>query len=85
VAGAQGANAEVEDIIAAKGQFVASSSISANATSVSKVYDVDRRAGDIIQDIARLGNSAGHRWIARMMNDRRFIFAAAARASREST
>jgi hypothetical protein len=78
VAGSQGASAEVTDIITAKGQFVASSTVGANATLVSKVYDVDRRAGDIIQDIARLGNSGNRRFVVRMMNNRRLSFIEAA-------
>lgn len=78
VAGSQGASAQVATIIAAKGQFVASSSIQANATSVSKVYDVDRRAGDIVQDTARLGDASYVRFLARMMNNRQFIFCSAA-------
>jgi hypothetical protein len=77
----QGASAQVTDIIAAKGQFVASTDIRANATPVSEVYDVDRRAGDIVQDIARLGDAAPKRYLARMTNDRKFQYIPAAAAS----
>jgi hypothetical protein len=77
----QGASAEVTTIIAAKGQFVASTEIRSNATPVSEVYDVDRRTGDIIQDIARLGDANPKRWLARMTNNRVFQFVPAAAAS----
>lgn len=81
----QGAAGQISDIITAKGQFVASSSYGANATPVSEVYDVDRRTGDVIQDIARLGDSSYRRWLARMGNNRIFYFQSAARASRSGT
>jgi hypothetical protein len=77
----QGASAEVTTIVAAKGQFVASTEIRSNATPVSEVYDVDRRTGDIIQDIARLGDANPKRWLARMTNNRVFQFVPAAAAS----
>lgn len=72
----QGASAQISNILADSdvAQFVASTSIDSNSTLVSRVYDADRRGGDIIRDIARLGDSNNNRWIAYMTNDRKFIF-----------
>lgn len=55
-------------------QFVFATELVTNATSVSKEYDADRRGGDIIRDLARLGNSAGNRWIAYMKENRTLVF-----------
>jgi hypothetical protein len=72
--GSQAASSEVTDIITAKGQYVASSNIIGNGTSVSKVYNIARKAGDIIQDIARLGDPSGNRWLPYMLKDRTFYY-----------
>ena len=76
----QGASAQVTTILADTdvGQFVLSTQIETNATSVSKEYDADRRGGDIIKDIARLGDDQGNRWIAYMDDDRKIVFKEAA-------
>jgi hypothetical protein len=47
-------------------QFVARKTIGPNATSVTKVYDADRRAFDILESNARLGDSSNNRWIIYM-------------------
>jgi len=60
------------------GQFVQFTDMGANATSVSKEYDADRRGGDIIRDIARLGDSEGNRWIVYMDKDRTLKYERAA-------
>jgi len=76
--GNQGVSAEVGDIITGVGQFVASTSIESNATLVTKVFDQDRFAGDILRDLARLGDGSYRRYITYMTNDRVFVFASAA-------
>ena len=82
---AQGASAQVTDIINGTstdvigvGQFVSNQTIKTNAVSVGKEYDADRRGGDIIKDIARLGDQNNNRWLAQMRKDREFVFAPAA-------
>jgi hypothetical protein len=82
---AQGASAQVTDIINGPstdvigvGQFVFSQTIETNAVSIGKEYDADRRGGDIIKDIARLGDQNDNRWLAYMVADRKFIFSPAA-------
>jgi hypothetical protein len=72
----QGASAEVTDILADTNvaQFIADQTIRTNATSVSKEYDADRRGGDILKDIARLGDQNNNRWIVYMTDDREVIF-----------
>jgi hypothetical protein len=73
-AGSQSASLEINDIITAKGQFIASTQLSANGTSVSKVYDSDRGAGSIVADIARLGDWEGNRWLVRMGVGRKLYY-----------
>lgn len=72
----QGASAQVIDIVSDTdvGQFVQFLEVQTNATSVSKEYDADRRGGDIVRDIARLGDASNNRWIAYMDMDRTFKF-----------
>jgi hypothetical protein len=77
--GSQYASLEVADIVTAKGQYISSSSILGNATSVTKVYDSDRKAGDILMDIARLGDANNNRWLVRVMQNRILTYAPAAR------
>ena len=64
--GNQGSSAEAADVVTAAGQFVARQTIKPNATSVTKVYDADRRAFDILESNARLGDSSNNRWIVYM-------------------
>jgi len=72
----QGATAQVSTIIADTNvtQFVSAAEYESNATSVSKEYDADRRGGDIIRDIGRLGDRDNNRWIAKMTAGRKFVF-----------
>jgi len=77
-AGTQGASSEVNDILTAVGQFVASRSISPNSTTVTKEYDADRWAAQIIFDIAELGDASLRRWVAYMKRQREFVFSEAA-------
>jgi hypothetical protein len=72
--GNQSASIEISDIITAKGQFIASALISANGTSVTKVFDSDRSAGGIVADIARLGDWEGYRWLVRMIPGRILVY-----------
>ncbi len=70
----QGASTQVTDIVSDTdvGQFVLSTQIETNATSVSREYDADRRGGDIVRDIARLGDSSDNRWVVYMDDGRVF-------------
>lgn len=54
--------------------FVASSKIEGNASVVTKEYDADRKAGDILQSIADLGNSQFRIFIVGMEEDRNFYY-----------
>jgi len=80
VAGSQGASAQVQDVLDAKAQFVASYNIAGNSTPVSTEYQTDRRSGGIIKDIARLGDSSYQRWITYWTFGRRFNYEEAAPA-----
>jgi len=75
--GNQGVSAQVGDIIAAVGPFVASTEIETNPTLVTKVYDQDRFAGDLVKDLARLGDGSYRRFICYMTSGRKLVFAAA--------
>lgn len=72
----QGASSQVDDIISDTdvGQFVLSKDIGTNSTLVSKEYDADRRGGDIVRDIARVGDAKNKRWLAYMDVNRQFGF-----------
>ena len=80
MAGSQGASAEIEDIVVAKAQFVASYSIAGNSTPVSTKYMTDRRSGGIIKDITRLGDSSSQRWVTYWTFGRHFNYEEAAPA-----
>lgn len=72
----QAVNEQIDDILADTNvaQFVATTEIAANAVSVSKEYDADRRGGDIIGDLARLGDVNSNRYIAYMAEDRKCVY-----------
>jgi hypothetical protein len=72
----QGASQQVATILADTdvAQFVSATELSINATLVSKEYDADRRGGDILRDIARLGDSSNRRWRAYMDKGRIFHY-----------
>jgi len=72
--GAQGANAQIEDVLDAVGDFVASYKVDPNSTQVTKEYDADRRALDIILGVTSLGDSHDRRWIVKMDAGRIFRY-----------
>ena len=72
--GNQAASLQINDILTAKGQFIANWLLSPNGTAVTKVYDTDRSAGGIIADIARLGDWDGTRWLVRMLPGRQLVY-----------
>jgi hypothetical protein len=69
-------------IVTACGQFVKTSYIGPNATPVTKEYDQDRKAYDIIDSICQLGDSNKYAWVWGMTTDRHFYYDAAAPAVR---
>jgi len=76
--GTKNADLVVDDIITAVGDFIASSRTETNTTPTPKVYDIDRKGGEIIKSIAGMGDSSYNRWIARLNVGRAFVFEAAA-------
>lgn len=64
--GTQGMSAQVGDILDSVGEFVDSQELDANSTTVTVEYDADRKALDIITNLAALGDSNNNRWIAFM-------------------
>ena len=76
--GSEAASSLISDVITAKGQYIASTSIRANSTSVTKVYNVDRDAGGIVLDVARLGDSLYYRWLVRVISNRLLTYSPAA-------
>ena len=79
-AGSTGVSALITTILAAKAQFVASSSIEGNSTPVSTKFQTDRRPGAIIKDCARLGDAAIRRYITKWEFNRHFVYKKAAPA-----
>ena len=78
VAGNQNSNAQIQDVLDAKAQFVASYKLDANSTLVSTKYQTNRRSGDIIKDIARVGDGLYQRWIPWWNFGRQFEYKRAA-------
>jgi len=59
-------------------QFVKSYAITSNSTSIGKEYDADRKGGDILKDVARLGDSRNSRFLVYMTDGRKFVYEEAA-------
>lgn len=65
---------EVANIIAAVGQFIASTSRQVNVTQINRLNDADRWAGDLLFDIAEVGDAAEHRWIIGCYDNRQLVY-----------
>jgi len=63
VTGTQSLSSEVADIIGSVGQFIDSVETEPNTTSVSRENDADRKAKDILFDMASLGDQDAHRFL----------------------
>ena len=50
-------------LVSGVGEFIESIEVDANTTSVTKEYDVDRKASSIVFDLPRLGDSSNNRWL----------------------
>lgn len=61
--GTQSMSSQVKDVLDSVGDFIDTQQRGANTTAVSKEYDIDRKALDIILDIVRLGDGANNRWL----------------------
>lgn len=66
------------DILAATGAFINNVFIDANATIVTKEYDADRRAWDLIASMCDIGGQNGELFIAYLNEERNFIYTEAA-------
>jgi hypothetical protein len=83
--GTQSMSAQIKDIVDAKGEFIASLDRGPNTTSVTKELDSDRKARDLIDDMAALGDADNNRWLvqgrgrtATSVKGRRLVFKQAA-------
>lgn len=74
------ANQLIQDVLDAAGQFVKSYSLAPNGTSLPAYLDMDRRAGGIIRDAARFGDSIYQRWVTYMTFGQHFVYEEAAPA-----
>ena len=82
-AGGDGMNAAVA--ATGKGEFIYSLDRGPNTTTVTKELDADRKARDIIDDMAALGDADNNRWLvqgrgrnATSVKGRRIVFKQAA-------
>lgn len=66
--------AVITAIVTACGQFVRDSTIEPNNTLVTREYDADRKALDVMESIASLGDSDGYAWLIGMTKARHFYF-----------
>lgn len=74
VAGTTAASTIVAAIITAIGDFVASTSIETNDLVHTREYDADRRGGDIIEAITRVGFADNTPGVCGMRSGREFFF-----------
>ena len=65
--GTQSLTSQVKTIVDAVGPFVASQDRDSNTTSVTREYDADRKALDILFDLVRLGDINFNRWLLYMV------------------
>jgi hypothetical protein len=65
--GTQSLTSQVKTIVDAVGPFVASQDRDTNTTSVTREYDADRKAFDILFDLVRLGDTNFNRWLLYMV------------------
>jgi hypothetical protein len=61
--GTQSMSSQFQDIVDAVGEFIASRRRDANTTVVTKEYDADRKALDILTNMAALGDAQFSRWL----------------------
>jgi hypothetical protein len=59
-------NGLVQSVSDAVGEFVGQTDLALNPTTVTKEYDADRKALDILQDAVRLGDVNNNRWVLLM-------------------
>lgn len=81
LAGETNASTVVAAIIAACGQFIATTNIETNLTQVARKTDVDRTASDLIESITEVGDGQTHPWVAGCSAGREFYYKQGARAS----
>lgn len=72
--GLQDANDQLQDIVDAVGEFVASTKLEANTIQVGRVYDMDIPALDAIFGVTRMSNASNKRFIIGMYEDRRLVY-----------
>ena len=72
----------IQDIVTTSGPFINNSFLSANASLITREYDADRRAWDIISSICDIGNVSGDIFIAYFDENRNFIYNVAAPPTR---
>lgn len=64
----------IASIVAASGQFIASTAIEQNPTLVNQKFEGDRTAGDLVLDLSRLGDSSYERYLAGVYWDARLDY-----------
>lgn len=84
-AGTDTAQNVITAIVTACGQFVKTKYVGPNDTSVTKEYDQDRKADDIIDSIAQLGDANKYAWVWGMEADRHFYYRPASPAIRPTS
>jgi hypothetical protein len=75
--GSTNAETVIAAIVTACGQFVSSTKYDPNNTQVTREYDQDRKALDIIESIVSLGDANGYSWVYGMEAGRTFYYRAA--------
>lgn len=84
VAGTQSASAQIQEIVeGGVAPFVKTAFYAANASVISREFDADRKASDIVQSIADVGNAEYRIFIVGMEEDRHFYYKESAPPVRE--
>ncbi len=78
-AGEANVSAVVQAVVDGIGEFVASSVVETNTTQAARKFDSDRRADEILENYAGMGDSLYQRWIAGIGAGREFYYKVAAR------
>jgi len=74
---------QIQDVIDDVGQFINSSNLATNISLVSRVYDRDELAGNIILDLSRLADSSNNRYVVGVYKDRLLKYEQAATLTNE--
>lgn len=72
--GNENVSTQIDAAITAVGQFIASTDVETNTMQIPVDNDIDRKAADVILDVARLGDTSNNRYLVGVYDDRELIY-----------